>query len=109
MGFSKHFVFLLNMDLSESFDDYENNVIDILNNGFKMLIDNLNETLNILFQSTLVSVAENVENGIKSEFQSLVGVISEELNVKNNNTASAKDVPLVSSNAKPKADLKYVP
>merc|ERR1711994_909221 len=60
-----------------------------------MLIDNLNETLNILFQSTLVSVAENVENGIKSEFKTLVRTISEEIDAKNP-PVSADDVSIIS-------------
>merc|ERR1712190_625486 len=89
--FNKTFCVQLNMNLNSAFDDYEANVADILNNGFKMLIDNLNETLNILFQSTLVSVAENVESGVKSEFQALVGIIYEQINVKNNNNRSEKE------------------
>jgi len=79
------------MELNNAFDDYEKNVIDILNNGFKALIDSLNETLNLLFQSTLIGVAENVENGIKNEFQTLVGIISDEVNVINNNSKPEKE------------------
>jgi len=86
-----------------------------LNNGFKMLIDNLNETLNILFQSTLVSVAENVENGIKGEFQTLCESIYDEINdksVKTKNNKLEEELPIVSNDrndtASVRSDVSYL-
>merc|ERR1719322_519460 len=84
------------MEFSNELEEYEKNVQNILSDGFKTLIDSVNDILSQLLQSTITS-AENVENGIKREFEALVTNIEntkvlEELN-ENINTAEVEEDP----------------